>query len=58
MKQISTSFVALLRDDRGVTAIEYALIATMIAIAIVASVTAMGQRVNGMFESVIAGFQG
>jgi len=41
-----------LRDERGTTAIEYALIASGIAAAIIAVVTALGTSVNVMFTSV------
>lgn len=41
-----------LSDDRGATAIEYALIASGIAGAIVAVVMSLGTSVNGMYTSV------
>ena len=41
-----------LRDDRGATAIEYALIASGIAGAIIAVVTSLGTSLNGMYTSV------
>ena len=51
-------FVATLRlhalklDRRAVTAIEYALIAALIAVAIVTSVTTAGHSVAGVFTRV------
>jgi pilus assembly protein Flp/PilA len=45
---------SLLRDEEGVTAIEYALIAALIAAVIVGAVTALGLKVNSLFESVTA----
>ena len=36
----------------GATAIEYALIATIISIVVVTSVTSMGVSLNGFFTSV------
>ena len=44
----------LLRDEDGVTAIEYALIAALIAVAIVATVTALGLKVDDIFSQVTA----
>ena len=44
------------RDEGGATAIEDALIATLISIVIVAAVTNIGTQVKAMFQSVIAGF--
>ena len=58
MKQICTSFAALLRDERGVTVIEYALIAGLVSIGIVAAATAIGQDVSAKFTAVLAGFKG
>jgi pilus assembly protein Flp/PilA len=46
---------ALLRfrtDESGATAIEYALIATLIAVAIIASVTLAGESVQALYESI------
>jgi len=40
----------LLRDRRGVTAIEYGLIASAVAVALAASVITIGQDVNSYFE--------
>lgn len=41
-----------LRDDRAATAIEYAMIAAGIAVAIVAAVNALGVSVVGLFQQV------
>jgi pilus assembly protein Flp/PilA len=42
------------RDEEGVTAIEYGLIAALIAVVIVAAVTLVGTKLNGVFASVAA----
>ena len=39
------------RDDRGATAVEYALMVGLIAVVIVVAVTAFGLSVNGLFNS-------
>ncbi|MGD9924003.1 MAG: Flp family type IVb pilin [Pseudorhodoplanes sp.] len=39
-------------DERAATAIEYAMIAAGIAVAIVAAVNALGVSVKGMYDSV------
>lgn len=44
--------VKFLRDDAGATAIEYGLIATGIAIAIIAAVNGVGSALSGTFNSV------
>ncbi|HZC57257.1 MAG TPA: Flp family type IVb pilin [Xanthobacteraceae bacterium] len=41
-----------LRDDTGATAIEYAMIASGIGVAIAATVTSLGSGVNGLFTTV------
>ncbi|HVV61763.1 MAG TPA: Flp family type IVb pilin [Pseudolabrys sp.] len=41
-----------LRDTRGATSIEYALIASGISIVILATVNAMGTSLQGMYQSV------
>jgi pilus assembly protein Flp/PilA len=40
------------RDDRGATAIEYALIASGISVAIVGTVATLGSNVKGFYTSV------
>ena len=41
-----------LRDDRGVSAIEYALIAALIAIVIIVAVTFVGNEASKTYSSV------
>ena len=41
-----------LSDESGVTAIEYALIASLIAVAIIAVVTTVGQNVSTVFSEI------
>jgi pilus assembly protein Flp/PilA len=42
----------LLRDRRGATAIEYALVASLIAVAAIVSMQSLGQNVNNTFKTV------
>jgi pilus assembly protein Flp/PilA len=46
-----------LRDDNGATAIEYAIIAGSLSIAIVTAVSAVGTSVNSLFTSVQTGLK-
>jgi pilus assembly protein Flp/PilA len=46
---------ALRKDGRGVTALEYGLIAGSIALAIVASVTTLGGTIAGVFSNLANG---
>jgi pilus assembly protein Flp/PilA len=47
-----TTLVRFLRDESGATAVEYALIASGIAIAIISTVYALGTQLNTTFSSV------
>lgn len=42
----------LRRDDRGATAIEYGLIAALIAVVIIGAVTALGTGLDATFTSI------
>ncbi len=42
----------IIRDDRGVTAIEYGLIAAFIAVAVIAVVSAVGTGLSSTFSTV------
>jgi pilus assembly protein Flp/PilA len=46
----------LCRDDRGATAVEYSLLALLIAAIIIAAVAALGGAVLGGFLSVVGTF--
>ena len=48
MKQI----LRLIRDESGATAIEYALIASLIAVAIITAVQTVGTKVSTVFTEV------
>jgi len=41
-----------LRDDSGATAIEYAIIASGIAVAIATTIVSLGSSVQGLYSSV------
>ncbi|MCL4527513.1 MAG: Flp family type IVb pilin [Gammaproteobacteria bacterium] len=49
MKHAVARFV---REEEGVTAIEYGLIAGLIAVAIIAAVTGLGQKLVAVFQRV------
>jgi pilus assembly protein Flp/PilA len=42
----------LVRDEAGATAIEYGLIAALIAVAIIAAATSVGTSLSGTFNTV------
>ena len=45
-------FSRFVRDDSGATAIEYGLIAALIAVVIIGAVTLVGTNLSGTFQSV------
>ena len=45
-------FSRFLQDESGATAIEYGLIAALIAVGIIAGATAIGDQVNNSFDNV------
>jgi pilus assembly protein Flp/PilA len=46
------TLVKFVREDAGVTAIEYGLIAALIAVAIIAALTLLGQTLAGAFNNI------
>jgi len=47
-------FNKLLRDEQGATAIEYGLIAALIAVAAIGAMTTLGENLEGTFNQVSA----
>jgi pilus assembly protein Flp/PilA len=47
-----TMFARFLKDESGATAIEYGLIASLIAIAIIAGATALGTQLSASFNYI------
>lgn len=50
--QLISTIRGALKDRRGVTALEYGLIAALIAVVIVAALTTLGGRLSNTFNSV------
>ena len=48
------SFLSFFHDDSGVTAIEYGLIASLIAVVIITAVTLVGTNLSATFNSIAA----
>jgi pilus assembly protein Flp/PilA len=45
-------FLKLIRNERGATAIEYGLIAALIAVAAIGAMTSVGSKLNTTFNNV------
>jgi pilus assembly protein Flp/PilA len=52
MRSVSKTFARLLKDESGATAIEYGLIAALIAAVIITAVTAIGTNLNDTFTTI------
>ncbi|NOT17347.1 MAG: Flp family type IVb pilin [Sulfuriferula sp.] len=46
------NIIAFLQDEEGATAIEYGLIAGLIAVAIIVGATALGGQLNALFTNI------
>jgi Flp pilus assembly protein, pilin Flp len=47
-----TRLMQLFKDEEGVTALEYGLIAALIAAVIITAVTTLGTKVSGTFDTI------
>jgi pilus assembly protein Flp/PilA len=52
MKNFSQSFKSFWVNEEGATAIEYGLLASLIALAIVGGATALGGSIDALFQRV------
>jgi pilus assembly protein Flp/PilA len=50
------NFVRFIKSDKGVTLIEYAVIASLIALVVVGALASIGGTLTGFFQSVLNGF--
>ncbi|MCR4376767.1 MAG: Flp family type IVb pilin [Rhodospirillales bacterium] len=57
LRQVALCGRALARDKQGATAIEYALIASLIAVVIIGAVTGLGGTVSDMFNDTSTALQ-
>jgi pilus assembly protein Flp/PilA len=54
---MKTLFHTFCRDNSGATAIEYGLIAALIAVVIITGVTAVGTQLSSTFASISTGLK-
>ncbi len=47
-----TKLMLFLKDDSGATAIEYGLIAALVSVAAIGALTAMGDSLSSLFDTV------
>lgn len=53
MNEVFLATRNFLRDEEGVTAVEYGLIAALIAVAVIATVYLIGQELKSVFQSIV-----
>lgn len=58
MKQRLLSYSAILKQDRGATAVEYGLIVALIAAVIVGTVVTLGTQIETAFQTVVTSLGG
>ncbi|WP_082376502.1 Flp family type IVb pilin [Ahrensia marina] len=51
-------FTRFIKDESGATAIEYGLIAALIAVAIITGATTLGTELNAKFDSIATEVKG
>jgi len=56
--QMKALFARLTKDESGVTAIEYGLIAGLISIVILVALTAIGTNLQGLFQTIATALAG
>jgi pilus assembly protein Flp/PilA len=49
---MKATFLKFWRDEQGATAIEYGLIAALIAMVIISGVTSVGTKLNSQFNNI------
>ena len=52
MKMLKKAVVRFVQEEEGVTAIEYGLIAGLIAVVIIGAVTTLGTKLNTVFTNI------
>ena len=55
---MKTLFVRLVKDESGVTAIEYGLIAGLISVLIISAVTLIGTQLQTVFHAIATALAG
>ena len=58
MMRYVMALIELQRDEKGVTALEYGLIAALIAVVIIGAVTTLGGNLSATFTNVAGQFVG
>lgn len=49
---MTTTFLDMLKDDEGATLVEYGLVVSLIAVAAIVAITALGGQVSATFNNI------
>ena len=55
---MSNAINKFIADDEGATAVEYGLMVGLIAVVIIAAVTALGTDLDGLFDQIVTALPG
>lgn len=58
MKNLLTKVKSFIREEEGASAVEYGLLVALIAVAIIAAVTAVGSNLASLFNTVASTLAG
>lgn len=58
LQAIKTSMLKFMRDEEGLTVVEYAVAGGLISLAVVAGFTALGGEVNNVIQALITAIPG
>ncbi|MBF8178348.1 Flp family type IVb pilin [Herminiimonas contaminans] len=50
---MKSQIIRFMKDEEGATAIEYGLIAGLIAVVIIAAITSIGTNLDGIFDVIV-----
>ncbi|MFC7289145.1 Flp family type IVb pilin [Herminiimonas glaciei] len=54
---MKSQIIRFMKDEEGATAIEYGLIAGLIAVVIIAAITSIGTNLDGIFDVIVTKLQ-
>ena len=55
MDTVTTTLASVLKDEDGATAIEYGLLAALIAVVLISVLTTLGTTLQAKFQAIVTG---
>jgi len=56
IRNIYSKLIAVLRDEKGQTIVEYALIIALLVLVVIVAMMGIGQRINNSFSTINSAF--